>query len=69
MNSYQKRKQDILYLEQCIKELESLCLYLVKNSKTPLPLSAGKGITSDQFITPYNQGTYITELLIAREGK
>ncbi len=63
MNSYQKRLQNIKYLEQCISELEEICLSLAEKVPKPmlLPLT-GKGIAGDQFITPYNNGIFSYQL-------
>jgi len=59
-SSYQERKQEIVYLNQCIKELEERCKSLVK-SKGEI-LLCGTGITGDSFITPYNNGEFDMEL-------
>ena len=61
MNSYQKRLQNIKYLEQCISELETICFDLVEYAPLPLPLM-GKGISGDSILTPYNSGLFNFQL-------
>ena len=62
MNSYQKRLQNIKYLEQCVQELEDLCLNLAEKAPKPLLLPLGNCMTGDQFITPYNTGEFSFKL-------
>lgn len=59
MTSYQKRKREIAYLEQCIKELLEIIEVLVKEIKKNnpnyiMPLF-GHGIKGDDFITPFTE--------------
>lgn len=62
MTSYQKRKENIKYLEQCIKELEETAKILAGMIDKPkLPL--GMGMKGDDFITPYNSGEFFGQLL------
>ena len=62
-SSYQKRKENIRYLSQCVKELEDICFHVYKISKLKkLPL-IGAGIAGDGFITPYNNGEFVLDLL------
>lgn len=69
--SYQRRKRDIKYLEQCCNELEEICVLLAKQvgPGMRIPL-VGKGIEGDQFITPYNNGEFEMKLIMqANERK
>ena len=68
MTSYQKRKQDIKFQEQCVKELEDIAIDLAKqlkvNNITPkLPLGGSRGIASDDYLTDYNSGDFRFKLL------
>lgn len=62
MNSYQKRKQEIKYLKQCIEELESLCLGLAKKAPKPIQGLGRHGVKGTDFITPYNNGEFFFRL-------
>lgn len=58
MNSYQRRKRDIQYLRQVIKETRALCCAIVGYAKKEgheikVPL-AFRGIAGDDFITDIN---------------
>lgn len=76
MTSYQRRKRDIAYYKQCVKELERLAMHLgetiVKNGGE-VKIMLGSGLSGNQFITPYNNGEFDFELLMAvqqmRKGK
>lgn len=62
MTSYQRQKRQIQYLRQCVAELEGIVREILRNipgAKLPLPPK----IDGDQFITPYNSGTYAMEIL------
>jgi len=68
MTSYQRRKQDIEFQEQCIVELENISIALSKqlkvNNITPkLPLGGSRGIASDDYLTDYNSGEFLFKLL------
>jgi hypothetical protein len=65
MTSYQKRKNEIAYLEQCVNELEKIAKELASkiHVKGSIPmLLLGDGITGDKYITPYNNGEFNMEL-------
>jgi hypothetical protein len=72
MTSYQKRKNEIAYYEQCIDELiyisKSLCSQLIDNNINPILSHYEFGITGDMFITPYNNGDFIMLLLYLQKG-
>lgn len=61
--SYQRRKHEIKYLEQCVKELEDLCFFLAKQlgPKASIPL-LGADIAGNHYITPYNNGDFALRL-------
>lgn len=57
MTSYQKRLENIKYLEQCVKELEEIAINLSKQLKKNniQPKISLLGIKPDEYITYYNQ--------------
>ncbi len=62
MTSYQRRKESIKYLRQCLAELEGLIKEIVKrNPGITIPVSPG--INPDEFITPYNSGPFAMDLV------
>ena len=64
MNSYQKRKQEIEYLEQCITELKQTCFLLVESvPKRTLPALFPFGLAGDRPLTAYNNGEFYYQLL------
>ena len=73
MTSYQRRKQDVAFLEQCVQELRRLALslaYQLGHVHAPmlLKLGSGSGLRPDAYITPYNQGEFDMELLQEHAG-
>jgi hypothetical protein len=63
MNSYQRRLKEIKFKDQCIAELEQICIRIVKaNYGIVLPL--GASMEGDDSITPYNMGGFCGELAL-----
>ena len=56
MTSYQRRKQDIIYLEQCIKDLKCVVRSFHKQLKENKirPKLIDFSISGDTILTPYN---------------
>jgi hypothetical protein len=63
-SSYQKRKDEIKFLEQCVGELEEKCRSLVRNKGKVL--FDAKGMDGDHYITPYNNEEFNMELMMER---
>lgn len=63
-SSYQRRLQNIKYLEQCVKELEDIVRVCAEDLyKNNIPFRFfGKGISGDNFITPYNNQEFVMQL-------
>lgn len=64
MTSYQRRKREIFYLEQCISELEDITRELaieLRENAIRIPLLS-QGISGDTLITPYNNGDFVSHL-------
>ena len=71
MTAYQRRKREIFYLEQCIRELEDVCLRLAAQIPGPIMLPLGGGMGGDDVLTLYNSddGTFFLRLIDAqRQG-
>lgn len=68
MTSYQQRKRDIEYYQQCVHELEDMCLRLAAQIPGDIVLPLGGGVTGDQFMTPYNcdDGSFYMQLMVAQ---
>lgn len=65
MTSYQRRKREIKFLEQCIVELEDIVKELAKELKEKglkVRLLGLKGISGDTLITPYNNGEFLSSI-------
>ena len=65
MNSYQQRKIDIAYYQQCVAELEATARHLagiINKNGLAIPMRC-EGIRGDSFITPYNSGEFDLTLL------
>lgn len=65
MTSYQRRKREIKFLEQCIVELEDIVKELAEELKEKglkVRLLGSKGISGDTLITPYNNGEFMSSL-------
>lgn len=61
MNSYQKQKQTIHYLEQRGEDLEEIIFDFVRRMKkadVPLPLLFGRGLTGDRFLNDIHSGDF-----------
>lgn len=61
MNSYQKKKQAIQYLDQRGEDLEEIIFDLARRMKKagiPLPLLVGRGMTGDRFINDIHSGDF-----------
>jgi hypothetical protein len=57
ITSYQRRKRDVAYLEQCVKELEFIAKYFAKQFVEQggvIGILPTPGITEDMFLTPYS---------------
>lgn len=64
MTSYQRRKREIKYLEQCISELEDIVRELatrLKEHELGVPL-LGQGLSGDILLTSYNNGDFVSHL-------
>lgn len=59
ISSYQRRKENIKYLEQCIEELEAIAKHLAEDAR-PSHISKlrAQGIKGDTFLTSYNVGNF-----------
>ena len=65
MTSYQKRKREIAYLEQCITELRVIAKHFaaqVPPEKRIEMIDLGT-FNGDSFITPYNNSEFTFELV------
>ena len=62
MSSYQKRKENIRYLEQACKELEEIAKDLAKYVPPSKINLFRRGIKGDSFLTPYNMGNFAEAL-------
>jgi hypothetical protein len=65
ITSYQRRKRDIAYYRQCIRELEDITVTLarmINKNGLKIPL-LGSGINGDDFLTPYNNADFMMRLL------
>lgn len=62
MTSYQRRKREIRFYKQCVRDLEIIIDGLLKQMKEhdlPLFVPLGNGLEGDEPITPYNCGEYL----------
>lgn len=66
LSSYQRRKRDIAYYEQCVSELRGIAKEMARDmakAGIPLKLHLRGGICGDQLLTPYNTGEFEMQLL------
>jgi hypothetical protein len=63
-SSYQRRKENIKYLEQCCEELEAIAKHLaVDVCPSHISKLLKHGIKGDTFLTSYNMGSFTETLM------
>ena len=56
MTAYQRRKKEVAYYQQCVRELEEIVEAMVaRGARVPF---TGAGISGDTILTPYNSGEF-----------
>lgn len=65
MTSYQRKKQEIKYLRQCVKELEEITMTMAAKlgeAGLSVPITQTP-LSGDSYRTPYNTGAFAIELM------